>query len=424
MVSHPWLIRLVFCLFVSGLMLIQLQGKTEDPLSKGPYDENIPPPEKILGIQIGERPLHHNEAIRYLKSLAGTSEKVIFSEIGRTHENRLIGCVMISSEKNSSRLEQIRENISGLSDPRTLKSPDEVIESNPAIAWMMYSIHGDELSGTDASIQLAYQLAAGKDSVTLKILDELVVGIVPMQNPDGRERYLAQMDQWSGQVPNSDRQCIQHTGVWPWGRGNHYLFDLNRDWSLFSQPETKAMAGLLTKWIPQLMIDAHEMGADDTYLFNPPGDPVNPNIPATVRKWWNVFSKEQAEAFDRHGWSYYTRGWYNFWYPGYGNSWISYLGTVGILYEQASTDGTLVKRSNETISTFQDAVNHQVTSSLGSPKKTRSIFSVYEPSAVRRARIWAEEISSCWFHPGSPCCQDRTCQDIMWAQPGIYWITS
>ena len=228
---------------------------------------------------------------------------------------------------------------------------------------MMYSIHGDEISGTDASVQLAYQLAAGEDHQTKKILNELVVGIDPMENPDGRERYLAQMLPWGGQVVNSYAQSIQHTGVWPWGRGNHYLFDLNRDWFILAHSETRIKVKTLTDWNPQLVVDSHEMGSYDTYLFNPPREPINPNITQTNRKWWDVFSQNQAKAFDQYGWSYYTREWYDQWYPGYGNSWVAYTGAVGLLYEQASTDGSVVKRPDENLSTFLDAVHHQFVSS-------------------------------------------------------------
>lgn len=263
-----------------------------------------------------------------------------------------------------SGLESIRDNIAKLADPRKLKAPQALIESTPAVAWMMYSIHGDELSGVDAAVQLAYQLAAGTDATTMKILDALVVGIDPMENPDGRERYLAQMQQWRGEVPNPDVQAIQHTGVWPWGRGNHYLFDLNRDWFILAHPESRARVKAVTEWHPQVVVDAHEMGSLDTYLFNPPREPINPHIGKTVRKWWQLFSEDQAKAFDRYGWSYYTGEWYDDWYPGYGSSWPAYGGAISILYEQAQTDGSVVKKPDGTVSSFRNAVHHQFVSSV------------------------------------------------------------
>lgn len=349
--------------YLTNLTFVSLNGQQKPFFPDGDYNKDVPTPEKILGFQIGERPIRHHEAILYLKTLSDASPRVKFYEAGKTHENILLCYVIISAEENISKTESIKKNISRLSDPRKLNSPSQLIETTPAIAWMMYSIHGDELSGTDASIQLAYQLAAGEDSTTMNILNELLIGIDPMENPDGRERYLAQMQQWKGKVSNSDAQSIQHVGTWPWGRGNHYLFDLNRDWFILAHPESRARVKAISEWKPQLVVDAHEMGPYDTYLFNPPREPINSNIKQSTRKWWNIFSQDQAKAFDKYGWSYYTREWLDHWYPGY-SSWTDFTGAVSLLYEQASTDGSLIKRPDGTFSTFRDAVHRQFISSI------------------------------------------------------------
>ena len=326
------------------------------------YNPEIETPEQVIGFEIGKRPIRHHEAIQYLKQLADNSPRVLFFESGKTYEDRLLSYVVISSQENIKNIEKIKNDIAVLADPR--KSASFNFEKTPGVAWMMYSIHGDELSGTDAGIQLAYQLAAGTDEKTQKILGDLIVGIDPLENPDGRERYLAQMQQWKANIVNSDAQTIQHTGVWPHGRGNHYLFDLNRDWFILAHPESRARVRAINEWHPQLVVDAHEMGGYDTYLFHPPREPINRNIVDKVRKWWNVFSNDQSEAFDQFGWSYYTREWADDWYPGYGSSWPAYSGAVSILYEQAGTDGTEIKKPGDKLSTFKDAVHRQFISSM------------------------------------------------------------
>ncbi|MFQ5583276.1 MAG: M14 family zinc carboxypeptidase, partial [Calditrichia bacterium] len=227
---------------------------------------------------------------------------------------------------------------------------------------------GDELSSCDAAVQLAYQLAAGTDSATTMLRRELVIGIDPMENPDGRERYLGQMQQWNGLLPNSDVQSMQHSGLWTAGRGNHYLFDLNRDWFILENPESRARVQAIREWQPQLIVDAHEMGPLNTYLFPPSREPININITETIKYWNKIFSEDQAKAFDEYGWSYYTREWFEDWYPGYGSNMPHFRGAIGILYEQASTDGSLVKRHDGTILTFRDAVHHQFTSSMANLK--------------------------------------------------------
>jgi len=334
----------------------------------GTYESGIPSPEEVLGFPVGERPALYEEVVRYIKTLADQSDRVLLFESGETYEHRTMYYLVVSSEENLARLTDIVEGgVAKLADPRTLSSDNEaqsLIDSIPAVVWMMYSIHGDEFSGTDSSLQLAYQLAAGTDPATEQIRRKLVVGIDPMENPDGRERYIAQMRQWSGSSYNTDSQSIQHTGAWPWGRTNHYLFDLNRDWFIQAHPESRARVRTLLRWNPQVVVDAHEMGSFDTYLFNPPREPIHPNIHRSIRNWWKIFSADQAKAFDRYGWSYYTREWLDDWFPGYGTSFPSLYGAVGILYEQAQTDGTPIKRPDGTVLTFREAVHHQLTSSL------------------------------------------------------------
>ena len=229
---------------------------------------------------------------------------------------------------------------------------------------MAYSIHGDEISGVDASLAVAYRLAAGMDSLTQRLRKELIVIIDPTENPDGRERYLAQMEAFTTAVPLADGQSLQKGGFWPWGRGNHYLFDMNRDWFSQELPESKARIQAIVEWNPQLVVDAHEMGQWDTYLFSPPRHPFNPYLTDRVKHWWSVYASDQAKAFDQRGWAYYTREWNEELFPGYGSSWPLYTGGLGILYEQAGVSGSRISRHDGTVLTYSETVEHQYVSSI------------------------------------------------------------
>ncbi|MCK5572721.1 MAG: hypothetical protein KAJ12_08165, partial [Bacteroidetes bacterium] len=332
----------------------------------GTYREEILPPDSLLGVPLGHRPARYDEVIRYITVLADQSPRVSLVATGATHEGRTLYYLLISSEANLARIEEVRETVARLADPRGVSAEEasSLSEDTPAVVWLGYGIHGDELSSVDAALQVAYQLAAGTDEATMKLLDGLVVCIDPIQNPDGRERFLSQMEQWAGVVPSDDRLSIHHTGMWPYGRGNHYLFDLNRDWIMLVHPESRARVGAITHWNPQLVVDSHEMGAYDTYLFSPPREPINTNIGSNLRRWLSVFAADHAKAFDRYGWSYYTREWNDQWYPGYGSAWGQYLGAVGILYEQAGVDGSLIKKPDGTTMRYRETVHHHVVSSL------------------------------------------------------------
>jgi len=264
-------------------------------------------------------------------------------------------------------MESIKAAVDKIADPRKMGSGENaagLIKDLPAVVWAGYSIHGDELSSTDAAVAVAYQLCAGDDEDTKFILDNLVILIDPLQNPDGRERFLVQVRQFTGRIPSYDLQSMQHTGIWPWGRGNHYFRDLNRDLFTLVHPENRGKAAVWVEWHPQVMIDSHEMGAMDTYLFPPARAPFNPYWPGDLREWWDTFAVNHARAFDNYGWSYYTRDWNEEWYPGYTSSWGDFSGAVGILYEQAGVDGSLVKQRTGQMLTYPETVHHHVVSSM------------------------------------------------------------
>lgn len=330
------------------------------------YDNSIPKPAEILGYNIGDKPANYFEAVNYLKTLSEKSPLISLYECGQTHQGRKLYYLIATSPKNMAQLESIKSNLLKLSDPRSISESEAsaIISSSPSTAMMMYSIHGNESSGTDAALQLTYHLAASKDETVKKLLDELVIIIYPMENPDGRERFISQAETWRGRVKNSDTQSFPHSGVWPSGRTNHYHFDLNRDWFILSQPESRARVKVLLEWHPQLVVDAHEMGSFSSFLFNPPREPINPNLNSRIISWWKVFAEDQAKAFDAFGKDYYTREWLEEWYPGYGSSYPSYHGAVSILYEQARTSGIEVKQREGTVLTFQEAVQNQFISSM------------------------------------------------------------
>ncbi|MCH9031197.1 MAG: hypothetical protein IIB00_02920 [candidate division Zixibacteria bacterium] len=339
----------------------------------GIYDASVPVPTKCISRTAGAKPMRIRDIHDYFTALAAVSPRVEMFEYGRTHENRPLVYLAITSEENMARLNEIKADVFSLANPsapyRNAKTT-EIINNSPAVAWMAYSIHGDEISGADAAVELAYQLAAGKDERTLMLLDSLVIIIDPSENPDGRERYLSMLTSHATSIPSTDAQALQHSGFWPWGRGNHYLFDLNRDWILLEHPETQGKVRAILEWSPQMLVDAHEMGANSSYLFNPPREPLNFNIPDTLFSWWSVYSADHATAFDRYGWSYYTKEWHEEWYPGYGSAWALYIGAVGLLYEQAGADGSPVKQRDGYILSYREAVHHQFISSIANLETT------------------------------------------------------
>jgi len=336
----------------------------DEPFFPGAHhDAAVATPDSILGQQHGSRLSHHAEILACFRAWAASSPRVKVETFARTHEGRELVWAAISSPANLARLDGIRADMAKLADPRGLSEAEaRRILAGPAVAWMGYSIHGDELSGADAAVALGYHLVASTDAEVETLLDRLVVVIDPCLNPDGRERIIGMVEQSAGLTPSLDYASM-HRGRWPYGRGNHYLFDMNRDWMAGTQPETRGRWQAVLSFHPQLFVDAHEMGSDETFLFYPQAKPHNPQLPASQPAWQGRYAADAARAFDAHGWAYYTREWADAWGPFYSDSWASLTGATGILYEQANTMGSALARPSGRVLTYREAVHHQLTAS-------------------------------------------------------------
>lgn len=330
------------------------------------YDPAVLTPESILGFQVGSKPATPAEIETVVTAIADSSSRAKLFRYATSHEGRGLHYLIIASESNIAKLDSLQADYARLADPRSVKAKDadRLIESLPALAWMAYSIHGDELSGADASLAVAYHLAAGKDDDVQDLLSELIVVIDPLMNPDGRERCLSVVAQNRTAQPNIDDQSLIHTDTWPGGRTNHYFFDMNRDWLWASQPETRGRIKAISSWYPHYFMESHEMWPQDTFLFTPGRQPINPNFPESSIRWSERFAEDHAAAFDARGWRYYTGEWLEEWYPGYSSSWAPMRGAVAALYEQASIVSDAVRRPEGTLETYRESVDKQLVSTM------------------------------------------------------------
>ena len=302
----------------------------------GSYNDDIDHPNKFLDFKIGERVATPEQISEAILSWANQSNRMIVKEYAKSHEGRPLYALFISSPSNLAKLDEIKKNVNLLADGENTNANKAraLINDLPAIAWMAYSIHGNETSGADAALASIYHFIASNDEETIDMLDNMLIIIDPLMNPDGRARFAKSLEQYRGTAPNYDDQSLIHTGDWPYGRTNHYFFDLNRDWIYVTQPETRGRVKLINEWKPQILVDAHEMGPQDTFMTGPPREPINKNIDRDLIKWGNVFAQDQGNAFDERNWRFYTGEWHEDLYPGY-SFYVQFRGTLGILYEQS-----------------------------------------------------------------------------------------
>lgn len=331
-----------------------------DFYADGPYETSVPRPESLLGYTIGSRVTTYREQERVVLGIAnGASARVRAIEYGKSVEGRPLRIFAVTSAANMKRLDAIRADMAKLADG---DATPERLANTPAIVWINECIHGNEPASFESAMPLLYNLAASKGKSIEGMLNDVVVIVNPVYNPDGHERFAV----WSNSIavgastPNAYEQS--EPGVIH-GRTNHYRFDMNRDRVSFSQDETRQEVAEFLKWNPQVYVDQH--GQVDTYFFPPNPMSVNVNVDrARLNKWTDVIGRETAKAFDAKGYLYYVKDQFDLYYPGYLDSYTSLAGAIGMTHE---TDGgkQLAKMRNDgTVVTFRQGIEKHFTSAL------------------------------------------------------------
>jgi hypothetical protein len=342
-------------------------GFTFRPAAK--YDDQVPTPESLLGHAVGERFTEHRDLVRVVDAIDAASDRVEVVRYGETPEGRPLLLAFVSSPRNVAARASIAQGLRDLADARIVATEEEAekrIAAQVPIVWLSYNVHGNEPSSSEAALAVLYHLAAAQDAATTKLLDDVLVVVDPCLNPDGRDRYVHWFDSVVGAQPDPEPSSREHDEPPPGGRVNHFYFDMNRDWAFATQDETRARLAFLRQFPPQAHVDFHEMYANSSYFFFPADLPRNLNLPRSTLEWGERFGQGNAAAFDQFGWLYYTGEQFDLLYPGYGDSFPSLRGAIGMTYEQAghSAGGLAFKRDDGEVLTLEDRVAHHFTSSL------------------------------------------------------------
>lgn len=349
-------------------------------------DPAIPTPKQALGSEFATWHLHHHELIDYLKQIDAQSDRVTLTEYARSHGRRPLVYLAITAPENHAQLETIRQaHVARVTAPE--KESD--LTNAPIVVWMGYGIHGNEPSATHAGALLAYHLAAARDTATTDFLKKAVVILDPCLNPDGFERFSAWTNSHRGQHPSAHRSDREHQEGWPNGRSNYYWFDLNRDWLPAVHPESQGRLKLFHDWQPNIVTDYHEMGNVNRSYFFQPGiaKMVNPLTPAANQVLTEKMAQEHAKALDAIGSLYYTGESYDDYYIGKGSTYPDVNGSVGVLFEQASSRGFHTSTEHGLL-TFPFTIRNQFVTSLSTLRaahRLRTEFLAYQQGFYRDA---------------------------------------
>jgi len=391
--------RLASCLIAALLTAAPLSAEAglEEIFPGAVHDPAIPALAEVVGHDFGAEITSVEGIGVYLAALhRAAPERTRLFEYARSWEGRPLHLLVIGSAQRIAALDQIRGDLARLAEPRTTPAADAeaLIDGLPVVTWVLAAVHGNEISSPDATLALAHHLLAARgDAAVDQVLAESLVLIDPLQNPDGRARFLAQHHLGRAARPDPEPAAAEHDEPWPGGRSNHYLFDMNRDWFALTQPETRGRVGVALEWLPHVAVDLHEMGGEESYYFAPPAPPANPSISPAQLRWFDTFGRANAGRFDERGFAYFVREIFDSFYPGYGESWPLFQGAVGMTFEQASARGLVYRRRDGSRLSFRRGVVQHATAAfttaLTAARNREAIlrdYRAYRAAAVEEGR--------------------------------------
>ena len=353
------------------------------------YNPSIPTPKSIIGHEVGEWHITHDKLVQYMYALAEASDRITIEDRGKTFEDRPIVLLTITSPSNHQNLDTIKK---GHID--ATESDATEIGDRPIVVYQGFSIHGNEPSGSNAALALAYYLAAGEGDKINDLLNHAVILLDPSLNPDGLQRFAYWANTNRNMNLNPDPNDREYREVWPGGRTNHYWFDLNRDWLPAQLPETRARIKTFHDWLPNILTDHHEMGTNSSFFFQPSiPSRTHPLTPKMNQELTKNIAEYHAKALDNIGSLYYSEESFDDFYYGKGSTFPDINGGIGILFEQASSRGH-VQESENGILTFPFTIRNQFTaalSTLAAAKGMREEILKYQHDFYKNARSEASK---------------------------------
>lgn len=316
--------------------------------------QEILSPEQFLGYKPGRQFTLQHILTAYFRHVAEASPYADYVHYGETWEGRPLGVCFVSTPGNLAKIEQIR-----MSNLQRAGFAEGKPEADPVpFIWLAYSVHGSEPAGAEASMQVLYTLVTQAWEGSAEWLKNMIIIIDPCQNPDGRDLFTSRYLRAQGWPPNSNPDAWEHNQGWPSSRVNHYLFDLNRDWSWHVQKETKARMKLYNSYMPQVHADFHEMGSNSTYFFAPGAEPWHEVITPWQKEFHDLTGKKSAEIFNSRFRLYFTKDNFDLFCPSFGDTWPLFNGAMGFTFEQGggSQAGLTLARNETDTLTFEERV--------------------------------------------------------------------
>jgi hypothetical protein len=260
----------------------------------------VPVPEKFFGFPIGadKKLARWDKIVDYFEAVAKVSDRVKIRTLGPTTQNHPFVMLEISSPstlKDLDRYKQIERKLYYQGGAPTEAERNDIFKNGKAVILITNNIHSTEIGSSQMVIEAVYRLATEDSPAVHKILDNVILLLVPSLNPDGQMMVVDWYNKYLG--------TPQEGGPMPYLYHPYVGHDDNRDVFMFTQKETQMIAQVLWHdWFPTIWLDEHQQGNTGPRIFTMPAtDPINPNVHPLIYRLNTVYGQSQAAALEAEG---------------------------------------------------------------------------------------------------------------------------
>ena len=322
----------------------KIKEYTTDPKFLGASVEKIfdhpgiPSPLDHFGTIIGEPGVMHRttEIYEYYKVLADASPNLTIEQVGTSEEGRPIHLITISNEETIANLDEYKEIMAQLADPRKTdaETADQLTKDGKPVYYLNGGMHSTEMGSPEMLMELAYRLITDPSDPIQNILDNTIVIINPVSEPDGRDKQVDWYYRYTRGRTDYDDGFRRGPPYW----GKYVFHDNNRDGLQISQEITKAIFNIYFEWHPTVMLDLHE-SVPLLYISTGTG-PYNENVdPITIGEWQTIANHEMTSLASQGMPGVFNWAFYDGWWPGYGIWVANNHNSIGRFYETFGNAG-------------------------------------------------------------------------------------
>ena len=293
-------------------------------------------PDQFIGFKVGadNQLARWDKLVEYMKLAASGSDRVRVQELGPSTDGNPFISVLVGDAdtiKNLERYRQLARRLYFRNGTPNAREREEIFRQGKAVVLVTAGVHSTEVGPTQATLELVHRLATDESPATKRILDNVLLIIVPSINPDGH----VMVTDWFYRNRGTPFEASPLPHLYHKYAGH----DLNRDMYMLTQKESQYIARLVWQdWLPVVWLDQHQMNSNGARMFvMPAADPINPNVHPLIYRWNGILGQSQAAALEAAGKEgiIYNSTYTNFWQgPLAWSGW--WHNQIGLLTEIAS----------------------------------------------------------------------------------------